>query len=165
MASRCWPAHGLVEGAIMTLSPSDAADCRNAESLMQAAGGLMQTTENDQAQGIHLKFVFRAEVVSSVVSANATFDDIARKLGKLSKRRYGNPLAIYATFNPGSRAAHLHRSRDPLMIVNSRNFLKESAGTAVVLTGVAVASCGPQHSSPQQVQANNPGVTYKHRSE
>lgn len=97
----------------MALSPSDAAERRNANSLMQIAEGLMPTTKNDQAQGIHLRFVFRAEVVSVVLSANATFEDIARRLGKLSIRRYSNPLAIYVTFNSASRAAHIHRSSHP----------------------------------------------------
>jgi hypothetical protein len=37
--------------------------------------------------------------------------------------------------------------------------------TAAALAGLLVASCGPMQSSPQQVQATNPTVTYKYRSD
>lgn len=70
----------------------------------------MQAIGNDQAQAQdgRLRFVFSDTVVSLGLCANATFEDIARTLGKLSKRHYGNPVAIYVTFNPPSRAGHLH---------------------------------------------------------
>jgi hypothetical protein len=51
------------------------------------------------------------------------------------------------------------------MIANTRGFLKLNVRAAAVLAGLMVASCVPQYSSPQQVQASNPTVTYKYRSE
>ena len=51
------------------------------------------------------------------------------------------------------------------MMANSRGFLKVNVLTATVLAGLIVASCAPQFSSPTQVQASNPTVTYKYRSD
>jgi len=49
------------------------------------------------------------------------------------------------------------------MNANQCRFLK--AGAATVLAGLMMASCAPLHSSPQQVQANNPSVTYKYNTD
>lgn len=51
------------------------------------------------------------------------------------------------------------------MTDNSRRFGSAYAGAAAALTGLALAACTPQYSSPQQVQASNPTVTYKYRSD
>lgn len=51
------------------------------------------------------------------------------------------------------------------MIANSYHFLEVNFRTATVLAGLMVASCAPQYSSPQQVQASNPSVTYKYHSD
>jgi hypothetical protein len=51
------------------------------------------------------------------------------------------------------------------MIANARGFLKLNVRAAAVLAGLMAASCVPQYSSPQQVQASNPTVTYKYRSD
>jgi hypothetical protein len=54
-----------------------------------------------------LRFVFSEKVVSLGLSANATYEEVARRLGKFSRRRYGNTVAIHVTFNPASHAAGL----------------------------------------------------------
>ena len=51
------------------------------------------------------------------------------------------------------------------MIANSWRLLKVDIRVAAVLVGLMAASCAPQYSSPQQVQASNPSVTYKYRSD
>jgi len=51
------------------------------------------------------------------------------------------------------------------MIANSRRFLKANVRAAAVIAGLMVASCAPQYSAPQQVEASNPTVTYKYRSD
>ena len=51
------------------------------------------------------------------------------------------------------------------MIAKSCRFLKPSLPAATVLAGLIVASCSPQYSAPQQVQASNPTVTYKYRTD
>ena len=51
------------------------------------------------------------------------------------------------------------------MIANSSRFLKVNVRAAAVLAALMMASCAPQYSSPQQVQASNPTVTYKYRSD
>jgi hypothetical protein len=50
------------------------------------------------------------------------------------------------------------------MIANSSRLRKMNVRAAAVL-GLLAASCAPQYSSPQQVQASNPSVTYKYRSD
>jgi len=54
-----------------------------------------------------LRFVFSGRVVSLGLSANATYEEVARRLGKFSRRRYGDPVAIHVTFKPASHAAGL----------------------------------------------------------
>jgi len=51
------------------------------------------------------------------------------------------------------------------MIANSCRLLKVNVRTAAVLAGLMAASCAPLHSSPEQVQASNPSVTYKYSSD
>jgi len=51
------------------------------------------------------------------------------------------------------------------MIDNSRHFLKANVGAVAMLAGLGLAACTPQYSSPQQVQASNPTVTYKYRTD
>jgi hypothetical protein len=47
------------------------------------------------------------------------------------------------------------------MITISSRFPLGIARTATVLAALLLAACAPQYSAPQQVQANNPSVTYK----
>lgn len=61
----------------------------------------MQPIQVDHATDSRLRFVFNDTVVSSVLAADATFGEVARTLGKLSRKRYGNPVAIDVTL--GSR--------------------------------------------------------------
>jgi len=51
-----------------------------------------------------LRFIFNDTVVAVRLAANATFEDIARTLGKLPRQRYGDPLAIDVTLDPGVSA-------------------------------------------------------------
>lgn len=51
------------------------------------------------------------------------------------------------------------------MFANSCRFLHLTARASTVLAGLMMASCVPQLSSPEQVQANNPNVTYKYKSD
>ena len=55
-----------------------------------------------------LRIVFGQTMVTRDISVNATYEDIARTLSKLSKRRYGRPLAISATFEPALPVGLLH---------------------------------------------------------
>jgi hypothetical protein len=71
----------------------------------------MKTIQTDLAQDNSLRVVFSEAMVTLNLSANATFGDIARKLGKLSKRRYGNPRDISVTLGPASRTLPLEISR------------------------------------------------------
>ena len=51
------------------------------------------------------------------------------------------------------------------MFAYSGCFLKVTIRVAAVLAGLVVAACAPLHSSPEQVQASNPSVTYKYSSD
>jgi hypothetical protein len=51
------------------------------------------------------------------------------------------------------------------MVPISHRFLKANVRMAAVMAGLAVASCTPQYAAPQQVEASNPTVTYKYRSD
>jgi|SRR5271165_484660 len=51
------------------------------------------------------------------------------------------------------------------MIANSCRLLEVNFRAATVLAGLMVASCAPQYSSPQQMQASNPSVTYKYHND
>jgi hypothetical protein len=51
------------------------------------------------------------------------------------------------------------------MVMNSRWLQRMNAGLVAVLAVGALASCGPMASSPQQVQASSPTVTYNYRSD
>ena len=51
------------------------------------------------------------------------------------------------------------------MIANSSRFPKVNVRAAAALAGLIVASCGPEFSSPEEVQTSNPSVTYKYRSD
>ena len=57
----------------------------------------MQPIQVDHARDSRLRFVFDDAVVSFGLAVNATFEDIARTMGELSNRRYGNPVAIDIT--------------------------------------------------------------------
>lgn len=65
--------------------------------------------ERTRARDSRLRFVFSDvhsdTVVSVGLSANATFEDVARTLSRFPKRRYGTPVAIHVTVAPESRAA------------------------------------------------------------
>jgi hypothetical protein len=54
----------------------------------------MQSIQVDHARDSRLRFVFNHSVMSFNVAPGATFGEIARTLGDLSNRRYGNPVAI-----------------------------------------------------------------------
>ncbi len=51
------------------------------------------------------------------------------------------------------------------MIALRQTFMNASAGVAAVVAVVVVASCAPQYSAPQQVEAKNPSVTYKYQTD
>ena len=54
----------------------------------------MQSIQTDHLKDNRLRFVFNHSVMSFSVAPDATFGEIARTLGGLSNRRYGNPVAI-----------------------------------------------------------------------
>lgn len=63
------------------------------------------------APGTRLRFIFADTAVAIRLTANATLEDIARKLGELPRQRYGDPLAIDITFEPEtSGRGNLRRS-------------------------------------------------------
>ena len=51
------------------------------------------------------------------------------------------------------------------MFASSCRLLEVNIRAATMLVGVLVASCAPQYSSPQQMQASNPNVTYKYHND
>jgi len=65
-----------------------------------------------------LRFVFSERVVSLDLSADATYEEVARRLGKFSRRRYGNPVAIDVTFKPASHVAGLSWNRVSPKLLN-----------------------------------------------
>lgn len=48
------------------------------------------------------------------------------------------------------------------MIARIGHLLKVTAGATAAAAGLLAASCAPQYSSPRQVAASNPSVTYKY---
>ena len=57
----------------------------------------MQSIQANHIKDSRLRFVFNRSVMSFSVASDATFGEIAQTLGELSKRRYGNPVAIDVT--------------------------------------------------------------------
>jgi hypothetical protein len=57
----------------------------------------MQSVQVNDPGRSRLRFVFDGAVVSLSLGAHATFGEIARRLSELSRRRYGNPVAIDVT--------------------------------------------------------------------
>lgn len=51
------------------------------------------------------------------------------------------------------------------MFAKSCCLLKVNVRAAVVLAGLVAVACAPLHSSPEQVRASNPSVTYKYSSD
>src|SRR5512134_2571191 len=51
------------------------------------------------------------------------------------------------------------------MITNSHRLTKIYLGTTAVFAALLIASCVSTRSSPQQVEASNPTVTYKYRND
>jgi hypothetical protein len=51
------------------------------------------------------------------------------------------------------------------MITNSHRLTKIILGTTAVFAALLIASCVSTRSSPQQVEASNPTVTYKYRND
>lgn len=51
------------------------------------------------------------------------------------------------------------------MTILPRRFLSVNAGVAAALASLLATSCAPQYAAPQQVQASNPSVTYKYRTD
>ncbi|MBE0531763.1 MAG: hypothetical protein IH626_13115 [Rhodospirillales bacterium] len=60
----------------------------------------MASIYNNHVPDNRLRFIFNDTVVAVRLAANATFEDIARTLGKLPRQRYGDPLAIDVTLAP-----------------------------------------------------------------
>lgn len=50
-----------------------------------------------------LRFIFSDTVVAVRLAANATLEDVARRLGELPRQRYGDPLAIDVTLERGAQ--------------------------------------------------------------
>jgi hypothetical protein len=65
---------------------------------------LMQSIQVDHAGASRLRFVFDDGVVSLSLAAHATFEDIARTLGKLAQQHHSDPLAIDVTFAGPSKS-------------------------------------------------------------
>jgi hypothetical protein len=57
----------------------------------------MHHIQIDHTCDSRIRFVFSDAVVSLDLAADATFEDIARKLGELKATRHGNPVAIDVT--------------------------------------------------------------------
>jgi hypothetical protein len=51
------------------------------------------------------------------------------------------------------------------MTTNYSRFLKLNVGAATVLAGLLAAACTPLYSAPEQVQTQNPSVTYKYNTD
>ena len=68
----------------------------------------MQSNQVDSAENGHLRVVFGGTVMSFSLAANATFEDVPRKLDRISIPRYGRPVAIDVTLCPSSNAALLN---------------------------------------------------------
>jgi hypothetical protein len=51
------------------------------------------------------------------------------------------------------------------MTTNSSRFLNLNVGAAVVLAGLLAAACTPIYSAPEQVETQNPSVTYKYNTD
>lgn len=64
---------------------------------------LMQPTRAAHAQQNRLRFVFNENVVSFDTTTGVTFGEVASALGRLSSRRYGNPIAIDVTVGSNAR--------------------------------------------------------------
>ena len=57
----------------------------------------MQLIQSDHTADRRLRFVFSDRVMSFPLASDATFGDVARKLGEVLKRRRGNPVAVDVT--------------------------------------------------------------------
>lgn len=64
----------------------------------------MQPIQIDHAGDSRLRVIFSDTVMSVGLAANATFEDVARRLDEFSNRRHGDPIAIDVTLSPTSRA-------------------------------------------------------------
>ncbi len=51
------------------------------------------------------------------------------------------------------------------MNIQSQRFMKITKGTLAALSGLMIASCASTRSSPEQVAASNPTVTYEYRND
>jgi hypothetical protein len=79
--------------------------CQDDGRIMES---FMQPIRIDHATDSRLRIVFSDKVVSLSLAADATFEDIARKLGEFSNSQYRNPVSIDVTLSPASCAAPLH---------------------------------------------------------
>ena len=61
----------------------------------------MQTAQVDHSGESRLRFVFHDAVVSMNLAADATLEEVARRLSELSSRRHRNPVAIDVTLGFG----------------------------------------------------------------
>ena len=66
----------------------------------------MQSMQSDPATDSRLRFIFDHAVASFGLPADATFEDIAGMLRKLTPQHYGNPVAIDVTLAGPSRSKH-----------------------------------------------------------
>jgi endonuclease III-like uncharacterized protein len=60
----------------------------------------MHPNHIDPAEDRRLRFVFNHAVVSLGLASDATFEDVARNLARLSTRHYGKPVAIDVLLGP-----------------------------------------------------------------
>lgn len=103
-ASVRWPRfrlHTAIDKALIIVTLGSQDDGRIME-------GLMQCNKVGQSSDSRLRFIFSDRVVSLSLAADATFEDIARRLDEFSNPRYQNPVSIDVTLSPASNAALLH---------------------------------------------------------
>jgi hypothetical protein len=79
--------------------------CQDDGQIMES---FMQPIGIDHAADSRLRFIFSDRVVSLSLAADATFEDIARRLGEFSNPQYRIPVSIDVTVSTASRAALLH---------------------------------------------------------
>jgi len=63
----------------------------------------MQNVLCDNTGKSCLRFVFNGTVVSCDIAENATFEDVAQRLGALDTKHYGDPIAIDITMGYRSK--------------------------------------------------------------
>ncbi len=75
----------------------------------------MQLIQSDHTGDRRLRFVFSDRVLSFLLASDATFGDVAWKLGEVFNRHCGNPVGIDVTLGSGEdHSAHGISSRSGL---------------------------------------------------